>query len=297
MSLAARTSSGPTPASRPDRTDRPHRPGWEAELELRFGRLRGRNALTFRRHRGPLRVQRPFLPDPAGPCQVIILHPPGGVVCGDHVAVAVDVEDGVEALVTTPAATRFYRSDGPVSRQRTRLRVARGGFLEWVPQETLVFDGARAEIGTHVELEDGARFLGWEIVCLGLPASGRPFRAGACGLRFEIRRNGVPVWIDRARWLGGGETLTASWGLASYPVVATLVLAGATAAAAAEARETLSLDGIDGLAGVTRIGEVLLCRVLARETRPVLEAFARVRARLRRCVSDALPSTPRIWAT
>lgn len=288
MSLAVEDAGAPVRATRQ---------GWEAELALRFGRVRGRSALLSRRHRGPLRVQRTFLPDPSGPCQVIILHPPGGVVGGDQISVTVDVGDRAEVLVTTPGATRFYRSLGPVSRQHTTLRVARGAFLEWVPQETLFFDRALAETETRVELEEGAHFLGWEIVCLGQPASGRPYDSGNCSLRWEIRRDELPIWIDRGRWVGGEESLTASWGLASYPVMGSLVFLGGEERALDAAREELSSRAIDARVGVTRVGEALVCRVLAHQTRPVLDAFSRLRMRLRRSVSDSPAPAPRIWAT
>ena len=271
--------------------------GWEATLELSFERVGDVNTLVRRRHRGPLCVQRPFRPDPAGPCQVIVLHPPGGVVGGDRLSLDVQVGERSEALLTTPGASRFYRSLGATALQEVNMRVARGGFLEWLPQETLVFDAAQVQLETRVELAAGARFLGWEIIGFGLPASGRAFRHGECRTRWEIWRDGAPLWIDRGHWLAGDERLEAAWGLAGHSVCASLVFVGGDAASLDVVRAHLAENGFAGRVAATRLGEVVVCRALAHGTRPVLDLFSGVRARLRRIVLDAPASTPRIWAT
>jgi len=275
----------------------PHPLGWEATLELGFERFREATRLVRRRHRGPLRVQRPFLPDPEGPCQVIVLHPPGGIVGGDRLSLEVCVGERAEALVTTPGATKFYRSLGATARQQTRLRVAPAGLLEWLPQETLLFDGARAEIETKVELDATGGFLGWEITGLGLPASGRPFERGACRSSWQIWREGEPLWIDRAHFCGGDERLEAAWGLAGYSVSASLVFVGDDPSCLDVVRSELAAQPLEGRVGATRMGDVLVCRVLAHSTRHVLDLFSAVRKRLRCDVLHAPASTPRIWAT
>ena len=275
----------------------PHPPGWEAALELGFERVGGATTLVRRRHRGPLRVQRPFQPDPGGPCQVIVLHPPGGIVGGDHLSVDVAVGEQAEALITTPGATKFYRSLGATARQQTTLRVDPAGLLEWLPQETLLFDGARAQIETRVDLARGARFLGWEITGLGLPASGRPFERGACHSHWQVWREAEPLWIDRAHLCGGDERLDADWGLAGHTVTASLVFVGGGPSCLDVVRAQLAAQPFDGRTGATQLGEVLVCRVLAHSTRHVLDLFSAVRNRLRCDVLDAPASTPRIWAT
>jgi len=274
-----------------------HPPGWEASLELGFERRNGINTLVRRRHLGPLRVQRPFHPDRDGPCQVIILHPPGGIVGGDRLRLEVRVGERAEALITTPGATKFYRSLGATACQETRLHVEPGGMLEWLPQETLVFDGVKAEIETRVDLAPGARFLGCEITGLGLPASGRPFQRGQCQTRWQIWRDGAPLWIDRATLRGGDERLEANWGLARHSVSGSLVFTGAGASGLAAARACLAEHPLEGRAAATLLGEVLVCRALAHSTRRVLDLFSAVRNRLRCEVLGAPASSPRIWAT
>ena len=272
-------------------------PGWEAILELGFEHVGGTSRLVHRRHRGPLCVQRPFYPVPEGECQVIVLHPPGGIVGGDRLFLDITVGEQAEVLITTPGATRFYRSVGATALLETTLRVGPAGLLEWVPQETLLFDSARAQIGTRVELARGARFLGWEITGLGLPASGREFESGACHTRWEIWREAEPLWIDRAHFCGGDERLTAAWGLAGHSVTASLIFVGDDPSSLDVVRAHLDEQPFEGLASATRLRDVLVCRALARSTHRVLDLFSSLRDRLRSDVLDSPASTPRIWAT
>ena len=152
--------------------------GWEAHLELEFRREAARTVLSTRRHTGPLRVQKALYPEGADVCQAIVVHPPGGIVGGDSLAIDVDVGTGAHAQLTTPGATKWYRSAGSVARAETALRVAAGAVLEWLPQEAMLFDGARASIALRVDLAPGARFIGWDVICLGRTASGERFDVG-----------------------------------------------------------------------------------------------------------------------
>ncbi len=264
---------------------------------MEFEHLRGANVLTRRRHWGPLRVQRPFRSGPGQPCQVIVLHPPGGIVGGDRLSMDVSTGAHAQALITTPGATKFYRSPRATALQRTTLRVGPAGLLEWLPQETLLFDGTRSDIETRVQLAPGAQFLGWEITGLGLPESGRRFERGTCRTRWEIRRNDKPLWIDRMHFRGGDERLEAAWGLAGHSVAGTLIFVGGTPACLEIARSVLAERPLDGRAGATRLGDVLVCRALAVSTRHVLELFSAVRDRLRCTVLNAPAPAPRIWST
>src|SRR6187399_900454 len=105
--------------------------GWNARLELRFEREAARTVLTTRRHVGPLRVQKSLHPEGAGVCQAIIVHPPGGIVGGDSLAIAIEAGAGAHAQLTTPGAAKWYRSAGSVARSTTALRLAAGALVEW----------------------------------------------------------------------------------------------------------------------------------------------------------------------
>ena len=186
--------------------------GWQAALQLGFAAEHGATRLARRAHRGPLVVQRPFAPEGPAVCHVYLLHPPGGLVGGDELAIDVDVDTGAHALVTTPAAGKVYRTNGAPVRQTQRLRVADGGTLEWMPQEAILYDGARATLETRVDLGRNARFFGIDAVCFGLPARRAPFARGCCRQTFELRRDGRPLLIERGLYDAQDEVGTARWG-------------------------------------------------------------------------------------
>src|SRR5690349_2631589 len=142
----------------------------EASLSLEFARQDGKTVLTGKSHDGPLVVQKPLYPEGGEVCHTIVVHPPGGIAGGDELAIRVKAGKDAAALLTTPGAAKWYRSAGPVARQAISLESA--GTLEWLPQETIVFDGARAELDFEADLAPGARLIGWDLVCLGRTGSG-----------------------------------------------------------------------------------------------------------------------------
>ena len=150
--------------------------GWLASIRLGFSAPGEKTLLKERRHQGPLKVQRPFYPE--GPaCHVYLLHPPGGVVGGDRLNIDVDVQSGAHALITTPGASKFYRSAGPLALQQQTLQV-HGGILEWLPQENILFPGANIKLESRIQLDASARFIGWEVHCLGRPVIDETVRPG-----------------------------------------------------------------------------------------------------------------------
>ena len=116
--------------------------GWKAELKLRFSRTVNKTVLSERSQKGPLTVQRPFYPE-GECCHVYVLHPPGGIVSGDQLAIAINVDENAKALITTPGASKFYRSSGEQAFQTIALSINEGATLEWLPQETIIFEGAK----------------------------------------------------------------------------------------------------------------------------------------------------------
>ncbi len=177
--------------------------GWEATLDIAFVALGGATVLLRNGQRGPLAVQRPFSPEGREVSHVTLLHPPGGLVGGDRLSFGVEVGEGAHALITTPAAAKHYRSAGPTARQQQRFTVAGGGILEWLPHETILFDGAISELSTRVELAAGAAFIGLDLVCFGLPARAERFARGRCRQRLELWRGDHPLFIERGDFDGG----------------------------------------------------------------------------------------------
>lgn len=268
---------------------------WRARLDLNFEARGGRTLLAARAHHGPLRVQRPFYPEGEGVCHVYILHPPGGMVGGDELVIDVAVGAGASVLLTTPAAGKFYRSNGAVARQSHHLRVAQGAMLEWLPQEGIVFDGAHAELSTRVELAEGAGFIGWEILCLGRPGAGERFTHGALRQRVELWREGMPLYIERARYEEGAAALTAPWGLAGCAVSGSLWCVCDGEELLARVREAVAPAA--GLFSATRLDGVLLCRYLGDHADEARRCFETVWQVLRPALLQRSACAPRIWAT
>lgn len=197
---------------------------WAASLALRFAKRDGATRLIQARHQGPLRVQRPFYPEGSQEaCHIYVLHPPGGLVSGDALTIKAHVEQGAHALLTTPAANKLYKADsqGVAWSERTELEVADGATLEWLPQETIAFDGSKGEQRTHIDLHGSARCLGWEVMALGRPASELPYLSGRIEQYFRLTLDGKPLWLERqpldplhprfmGRWGQGGATVQAT---------------------------------------------------------------------------------------
>ena len=202
--------------------------GWRARLALGFTCDQGRSRLARREHEGPLVVQKPLYPEGDGVCQCIVVHPPGGIAGGDRLALTVDVGPRAHAQLTTPGATKWYRSGGRPATQHIVFRVADGAVLEWLPQGTIVFDGAQAASTTRIELERGATYLGWDVVCLGRTASAERFRQGEWRQRVDIVRDDALVWSERTLLRGDSNLLSSSVGLNDAPVFGTFVVMTAT---------------------------------------------------------------------
>jgi len=196
---------------------------WRAWLDVGLRRRAGRTRIGALAHEGPLRIQRAFHPEPDGTAHVVVLHPPAGCVGGDSLQVSASLEPGARVLLTTPGAGKIYRTNGFRASLVTTLSVGAGATLEHVPQEMVVYEGADAALETSVHLETGARFLGWEVVCLGRPAAGEAFERGSLWLDFTVHDERGPIFIERGRIDGGSSAGAGAWGLRGFAAFGTLV--------------------------------------------------------------------------
>ena len=281
--------------------------GWRAALTLELERRGAKTVLARARHVGPLRVQRPFYPEASGACHVYVLHPPGGVASGDQLTIEARLEAGAHALITTPGASKLYRSRGLEAQITQRVSVAEAACLEWLPQECIVFDGAEASLTTEIELAPGARYAGWEIVCLGRPASGERFTRGRLQTALRLWRGGRLGYVERGAFAGGDAVLSEAWGLGGAPVFGLFVVADERAdddwvervreaVGPAEGGPAESARR-DGLFAVTRVAGVVLGRYLGHSTLDARARFESMFAALRPLYADSAPITPRIWRT
>ena len=257
---------------------------WKAELALGFERSEGRTVLARRRHDGPLVVQKALYPEGGEVCHAIVVHPPAGIAGGDELHLEVESGEAAHALLTTPGAGKWYRSAGPRAAQRLAFDV--GGALEWLPQETIFYDGALADLSTEVRLAGHARYLGWEILCLGRTGSGERFTRGTIRLSTRIHRNGKLVWLERGRIEGGGKLMQSPAGLGGHSVCGTLVAA---------ARE-IPPQRAEGLA-LTCLPGLLVARYLGDSSEEAKQLFARLWAAIRPGLLGREAHAPRIWRT
>jgi urease accessory protein len=198
--------------------------------------------------------------------------------------------------VTTPGAGKWYRSHGPAALLTQRIRVAAGGLCEWLPQESIVFDGARGRLATEVELSGDARFIGSEMLCFGRTGSGERFTRGELALTTRIRREGRPLWLERGRIGGGSALLDSPVGLGGWPVVGSL-LVGAQACDKALRDACREIRPVAGEGAVTLLPGLLVARYLGPACEPGRQWFSGLWAVIRPAIAGLPMRVPRIWHT
>jgi urease accessory protein len=275
--------------------------GWSARLALRY-RRDGARTVAHDRHEGPLRVLQALYPEGPGICHHVLVHPPGGIVGGDRLDLDLELGAGAHALVTTPGATRFYRSDGRAAQQSARLALGAGARLEWLPLETIAHAGCEAANTVRFELEAGAQLLGWDLLALGLPAADAAFVRG----RYRQHLEWPGRWLERATIDAADRVLLdGAAGLAGAQALGTLWFASATPWS--DARRDALLDAARTVAVASPLAPragatapqpgLVLLRVLAPQVEPIARVLRAVRAAWRRIAWDLPEEPPRIWRT
>ena len=275
-------------------------PGWDAALALSYERRGPRTVMAKSEHAGPLVVQKSLYPEGEAICQTVILHPPGGIAGGDRLAIDVAAGPGAEVLLTTPGATKWYKANSRPAAQSIHLRAAANAIVEWLPLETIVFDGADAHSSLLVDVGEGARVAGWDVVAFGRSAAGERFTHGRFRQSIEIRRDGVLLWAEYGEVGGGDALLSSPAGYAGRTVSGLLWVCGGSVdepvlAACREAARGLPQRL---LAGVTCLpGGVLLARCLCDSTEQARQYLLQVWRVLRPLYANRVATVPRLWAT
>jgi urease accessory protein len=290
---------------------------WLGELRLQY-RSEGGATRCHDAHSGPLRVLKALYPEGPGICHSVLVHPPGGIVGGDELRLDLRLEPQAHALLTTPGATRFYRSRGEPAQQSARLHLGAQSRLEWLPLEAIAHSGCQAGNRVEFSLDPGAQMLGWDVLALGLPASQEPFVHG----RFEQTLHWPGHWLERGAIAASDAVLLNSpLGLAGYRVMATMWWASGTPmpAATREAMVEAARDACSGGAehkqpaaagppeapklaavelGVTSTDERLVTvRALAHRVEPLMHRLIAVRAAWRAFAWGLAGEAPRLWRT
>ena len=272
---------------------------WRGQLSLHY-RRDGDRTTAHDRHDGPLRVLQRLYPEGPAICHHVLVHPPGGIVGGDELAIDARLDAGSHALITTPGATRFYRSAGAPALQSLTARVADGARLEWLPLETIAYDGCLATNRMRFELAPGAQMIGWDLLALGLPAADAAFRHGHFQQHLEL----PGVWLERGRVDATDRRLIDSpLGWAGRSVLATAWFAAGSALEPAQREQLLAAAQHD--ADDTRVvagassphDEVVVWRALADRVEPLMHRLVALRAAWRALAWELPAQPPRVWST
>ncbi len=258
--------------------------GWQGGTQRR---------LSVLRQQAPLRALFPLEPDGA---DAVVVNTGGGVLGGDRLDVEIGLGEGTRAVVTSQAAEKVYRSAGDVAEIRTRLRLAEGATLTWLPQETILFDACRLSRRLEIDLHPDARLLAAEMLVFGRLARGEQLRDGSLREAWDVRIGGRLAWAERfgleppngplldEEPLGGGMR-----------AMATVLFAAREAPTALQtARDALDLVG-GARGGVTVVNGMLVGRILAADPRMVRQSLARTVAAWRGGLLGESPSVPRLW--
>ncbi|MBC7547923.1 MAG: urease accessory protein UreD [Polaromonas sp.] len=287
---------------------------WYASLSVDYDKRAAQTVAMFK-HSGPLRILQSLYPEGEGICHNVIVHPPGGLVGGDTLDLRFNVATGAHALVTTPGATRFYRSDGALARQHAQLQLGADARLEWLPLETIAYGGCLAENRLTMALEPEAELIGWDVTAFGLPAANLPFDAsaspgtsGAAALptgQFSQHIEVPGVWLERARIRASDALLLNSpLGLAGHRCMASMFWVTGNPLGRARrqlaldtARDVITAHPLRATAGATSPnGQVVVVRVLAPMVEPALTLLKQVRNAWRAALWQLPGVNPRIWA-
>lgn len=272
---------------------------WLAKLSLSFKRRETKTTLHRVSHFGPLRVQRPFYPE-GDCCHVYILHPPGGIVAGDELSIQIYADEATEVLLTTPSAGKVYGSDKHRSPQKQVVKgtLAKDSYLEWFPQETIVFSGSEVKLETHFDLHADAKLCAWDFVCLGRRASGERFLNGNCTQLITITKNNKILMRERMHLQGGEKSLKAAWGLAGNVVIGTFyVTFSATRQQLDDWRQALQDLNLEGEWGLSQKPELLVARYLGQSAEQGKKGFELLWQCVRPNLVGRSACRPRIWNT
>lgn len=264
-------------------------------MQLDYAPVGSSTQLIQSQVRAPLKVQRPFYPEGETVCHSVILHTAGGIVGGDRLSLFLHLQPASQALVTTAAAAKVYRSNGQEAIQQVTAEIGPGACLEWLPQDTIVFEQARYRQQMRIELAPGATWVGWDITRFGRSARGERFLAGDWRSHTEVWQAGKPLWLDR-QWLPGSTELFHSpHGLAGCPVVGSFALLGQAVEPDLVAQARSLWQGAPGISGVTRLQSGLLARYRGDSTVEARQWFLALWDLLRPVYAQRPACIPRVW--
>lgn len=222
--------------------------------------------------------------------EAVIINTGGGVVGGDRIKLDFSVQHGADATVTTQAAERIYRSTGPYSQIDARLNVSQQARLVWVPQETILFSGAKLRRRFEVDVASTARLLFAESMIFGRTASGEVMHRGALHDSWRVRRDGRLIFAEANRLDDVSDDVLRRPAVLGPSRALACILYVAPDAEARLASIRAVLESVDAGAGASAWDGLLVVRFVTDAARDMRHAMVRVMQEL----SGA--SMPRVWS-
>ncbi len=257
----------------------------------------GRTRLAHLHQRAPLRALFPLCTGMDLPVAVTT-STSGGFAGGDHMSMALQVGANAGAMGTAQAAEKFYRSSGADTEIAVRLAVDAGGWLEWLPQESILFEGARLRRSITIEMAPGADLLAGDLLAYGRRARGERISYGLVHDGWQVRLGGKLIWADS--FFGENADLASALqhpaALAGAGASALLLHAGDGAGSRLRlVRELLPETNAPVRCAATCVNGILLVRWLAEDAIDLRPSFARVWAALRAAARGLSPALPTFW--
>ena len=254
--------------------------------------------MTERRHTGPLQVQKPLYPEGRSVCHTVILHPPGGMAEGDAIKINVSQGPDSKTVLTSPAAAKWYKSKNKFASQAVRIRLGERAQLDWLPPENILFEHARADFRFQLELGEEASAIGWETFVFGRRAMGETWDAGVLRINSQFMNCQGLLWTEKANIAGGSRLITATQGLAGFPIAGMLWAAGSNCNQTMTEMLAPSLPFTDTLrAGVTCLGRgILVVRAVAQKIEPLRDFMIRCWTLLRPAIHGRDSQPLRLWS-
>lgn len=274
---------------------------WQATLTLDFAKQDGRSYLAKRHHSGPLVIQKTLHPEGEGVCHGVVVHPPGGVAGGDELTLEVKLNQSAHALLTTPGAGKWYKANGQLASQHLKFDLKSGACFEWLPQENILFGGAQVKFSAEVNLDIGANYAGWEILCFGRQAQSELWRTGFLHQSLVINRHSKLIWNERTCINPDQKVMQSIVGLFGNAVSASFVIAAGLVpqellVACREIQPKSALD-MQAKYAVTALPEVFSARYVGQSAQSARQYFEQLWQILRPWYAGKNASRPRIWNT
>lgn len=276
---------------------------WRAKFSGEFHNVDGHTRMGRTEHFGPLRVQRPFYPEGLDCLHLYLLHPPGGLVGGDKLAITIHAQTRAHVLVTTPSAGKIYRNISGIKQgQHVDIKVADKAIVEYLPQENILFDQADGELITQVNIEGGGLYIGWEITCLGRLESNEKFESGGLYQSLCITKDSQPLFNDRLLLTAPSEIQAGVAGFQNKSVFGTFVISADVMTRDIESRlqewqakinETIA----PACVAITQKPDVFIARFLGDKAEQARETFESLWAIVRPHIINKHACAPRIWRT